>query len=268
MNTKLISLAALALTITASAQTARRVAVDLTLDGAATMEVYLPATPNGMAVVDCPGGGYTHLSMQNEGHDWAPFFTERGIAYAVLTYRMPKGDRTIPMADAQNAIRTMRDSAAAWKLSPHAIGIMGSSAGGHLATTTATHAEGIAKPDFQILFYPVVSMDERLTHKGSCVGFLGRERSDKALVELFSNDRQVKADTPPAIIFAASDDKAVPPLTNALPYYAALVRNNVGASLHIYPAGGHGFGFRPAFAYHRQMLAELSHWLEKLKIEN
>lgn len=254
-----------ALSVAAQAQTARTLTVNLTPDGAANMQVFLPEQPSGRAIVGCPGGGYSHLSMQNEGTDWAGFFNSKGIAYCVLTYRMPKGDRTIPMSDAQNAIRTVRDSAAAWHVSPYDVGIMGFSAGGHLASTTATHAPQEARPDFQILFYPVISMDEKLTHKGSVVGFLGDGRGDGKLVNEFSNERRVrKHQTPPAIILMAADDRAVPPSTNGLPYYTAMRKAGIPVTLHIYPSGGHGFGFRSNFTYHDLMLTELTTWLDNL----
>lgn len=254
-----------ALGFAAQAQTARELTVSLTPDGAANIRVFLPEHPSGRAVVGCPGGGYSHLSMQNEGTDWAEYFNRQGIVYCVLTYRMPKGDRSIPMSDAQNAIRTVRDSADAWHVSPYDVGIMGFSAGGHLASTTATHAPQEARPDFQILFYPVISMDERATHKGSVVGFLGDGRGDEKLVREFSNDRQVrKHQTPPAIILMAGDDRAVPPMTNGLAYYTALRKAGVPATLHIYPSGGHGFGFRAGFTYHDLMLTELTTWLDNL----
>lgn len=254
-----------ALSVAAQAQTARKLTVNLTPDGKANMQVFLPENLSGRAIVGCPGGGYSHLSMQNEGTDWVDYFNRQGITYCVLTYRMPKGDRTIPMSDAQNAIRTVRDSAEAWHVSPYDVGIMGFSAGGHLASTTATHAPLEARPDFQILFYPVISMDERQTHKGSVVGFLGDQRGDEKLVKEFSNDRQVKKhQTPPAIILLAGDDGAVPPMTNGIPYYMALRKAGVPAALHIYPAGGHGFGFRSSFACHDLMVDELTTWLRQL----
>ena len=264
---RIFSLAAVfAAVLAATAQTARTFTVNITPDGKANMQVFLPENPSGRAIVDCPGGGYTHLSMQNEGTDWAKYFNQRGIAFCVLTYRMPKGDRTVPMSDAQNAIRMVRDSASVWKINPYDVGIMGFSAGGHLASTTATHAPIETRPNFQILFYPVISMNERVTHKGSVVGFLGDSRSDEKLVEAFSNDKQVrKHETPPAIVIMAADDKAVPPLTNGLPYYSALCRAGIPSALHVYPAGGHGFGFKTTFACHDLMLCELGTWLDQLK---
>lgn len=265
MKNALFLLALAAFGMVAQAQTARKFTVNLTPDGAANIQVFLPEHPSGRVIVGCPGGGYSHLSMQNEGTDWAGYFNSQGIAYCVLTYRMPKGDRTIPMSDAQNAIRTVRDSARAWHVSPYDVGIMGFSAGGHLASTTATHVPQEARPDFQILFYPVISMNERLTHKGSVLGFLGDKRSDEDLVNAFSNDKQVrKHQTPPAIILMAGDDRAVPPMTNGLPYYMALRKAGIPAALHIYPSGGHGFGFRSSFAYHDLMLDELTTWLRHL----
>ena len=266
MRKSILLCAGVLLGVAAQAQTARKLTVNLTPDGAANMQVFLPQSPTGRAIVGCPGGGYSHLSMQNEGTDWAEYFNRQGIAYCVLTYRMPKGDRSLPMSDAQNAIRTVRDSAEAWRVNPYDVGIMGFSAGGHLASTTATHAPIEARPDFQILFYPVISMDERVTHKGSVVNFLGDGRRDDKLVKEFSNDRRVRRhQTPPAFIVMAGDDRAVPPLTNGLPYYVALRKAGIPAAMHIYPSGGHGFGFRSSFAYHEQMLCELEAWLGSIK---
>lgn len=132
-----LTLLSLLLTTSLAAQTQRHFNVSITPDGQSNMEVYLPQQPSGRAVVVCPGGGYSHLAMQHEGHDWAPWFNERGIACCVLKYRMPGGDRTIPLGDAQQAIRTVRDSALVWGVNPLEVGIMGSSAGGHLASAVS-----------------------------------------------------------------------------------------------------------------------------------
>lgn len=257
----------LAVAVGATAQTSRKFTHNLTADGKANIVGYLPEHPTGRAIVDCPGGGYSHLSMQNEGHDWAAWFNEQGIAYFVLTYRMPKGDRELPMSDARNAIRTVRDSAEAWGINPRDVGIMGFSAGGHLASTASTHNEWAERPDFSILFYPVISMNARETHRGSCENFLGAEgQKDAALVKAFSNQNAVQRHlTPPAIIILANDDRAVPPVTNGIAYYSAMRRAGNNCALHVYPDGGHGFGFRSNFAHHDQMLNELSEWLKKLK---
>ena len=255
-----------ALLLTSTAQTARRVTATLSADGKARLEGFLPTSPTGRAIVDCPGGGYQNLSMQNEGYDWAEFFNRQGIAFFVLTYRMPGGNRSIPMGDACQAMRTVRDSAQVWGINPMDVGIMGFSAGGHLASTIATHAELAERPDFQILFYPVISMVERESHKGSVNNFLGNSKSDETLVKDFSNYNRVRVhQTPPAILLMSADDRVVPPLTNGIRYYEALRRQGVPVAMYVYPSGGHGFGFRSNYAYHEQMKQELSTWLRELK---
>ena len=233
-----------------------------------SLYVFLPdeQVATGRAVLDCPGGGYTHLSMQNEGVDWADFFCSRGIAFVVLKYRMPKGDRNIPISDAEGAVRMIRDSAALWHVNPHDVGIMGFSAGGHLASTISTHAEGDARPDFSILFYPVITMGKNGQHEGSCRNFLGEERDDERVIELYSNDLQVKRRlTPRAIVILANDDKGVPPATNGIAYYTAMRKAGNKCALYAYPKGGHGFGLRKTFPSHQQMLDDLSEWLVRLK---
>ena len=249
------------------AQTLKKFQVNITADGKANMVAYLPENPTGRAVVDCPGGGYSHLATQHEGHDWATYFNQQGIAFFVLTYRMPGGDRSIPMSDAQNAIRMVRDSAAAWHINPEDVGIMGFSAGGHLASTVSTHSEYDCRPNFSILFYPVISMNERETHKGSCQNFLGKDgQKDERLVKEFSNQNAVVRHlTPPAIILTANDDGTVAPVTNAIAYYSAMRRNGNDCALYVYPTGGHGFGFRTSWTYHDQMLNDLTTWLNQHK---
>jgi acetyl esterase/lipase/lysophospholipase L1-like esterase len=237
-------------------------------DGESVVTAFLPASDiaTGRAVVACSGGGYSHLAMAKEGTDWAGYFNRMGIAYFVLKYRMPKGDRSIPIADAMNAMKMVRDSAAVWHINPYDVGIMGSSAGGHLASTISTQAEWAYRPNFSILFYPVISMNERVSHVGSINNFLGDKKGDEALVNQFSNDKQVRRHlTPPAIILLANDDRTVPPVTNGVAYYCAM--RNVGnvAAMYIYPSGGHGFGFSSAFAYHEQMLSDLTSWLKSVK---
>lgn len=259
----------LMLAIGIQAQTARKFTVNITPDGKANMVAYLPEQPTGRAVVDCPGGGYSHLSMQNEGHDWAEWFNRQGIAFFVLTYRMPGGDRSIPVSDAQQAIRTVRDSARAWAINPADVGIMGFSAGGHLASTVSTHSEADVRPDFSILFYPVISMNERETHSGSVNGFLGKDKNNRDLVRDYSNQNAVRRHlTPPAVVLLANDDRAVPPVTNGIAYYSAMRREGNECALYVYPTGGHGFGFRSNYAYHEQMLSDLSTWLKGHKAPN
>lgn len=250
-----------------SRATTREFTVKNSEDGKSIIQVFLPAPDKatGRMVIACPGGGYGWLSVKNEGTDWADFFLQQGIAYAVLHYRFPNGDRTLPMTDAMQAIRTVRDSAKLWRVNPNDVGIMGFSAGGHLASTIATHAPLDACPNFQILFYPVVSMMEGLGHHGSWKNFLGEECNNLAMQKLFSSDQQVKKhQTPPAILLMANDDQTVPVLTNGLSYYQALRREGIPATIYIYPSGGHGFGFQHDFLYHEQMKKDLTDWLQNL----
>lgn len=265
MKRNLFLLLTLFAAMTTMAQVARTFKVNISADGEAWMQVYQPKNPTGRAVVDCPGGGYQHLAMDHEGHDWAPFFCERGITFGVLKYRMPKGDRSIPMGDAQAAIKMMRDSASVWKVNPHDIGIMGFSAGGHLASTTATHAPQATRPNFQILFYPVISMQENETHKGSWQNFLGEGRTDEKLCKEFSNYNKIRRhETPPAILLMSQDDFVVPVLTNGIPYFSSMLKAGVPCTMHMYPVSGHGWGFRESFPYHYNMLNDLSTWLSQL----
>lgn len=250
-----------------SAQTARQFTVNITPDGESTLQAFLPEQPTGRAVVACPGGGYTHLAMAHEGTDWAPYFNQQGIALFVLKYRMPKGDREIPMSDARHAILMVRDSAEVWSVNPYDVGIMGSSAGGHLASTISTHEEFASRPNFSILFYPVISMNERETHKGSCQNFLGEKgQKDEKLVKAYSNQFAVRRHlVPPTIILTANDDRVVHPVTNGIAYYSAMRRAGNDCALYVYPSGGHGFGFRSSWTFHNQMLGDLTAWLKTLK---
>ena len=228
----------------------------------AMIRVYLPdkKVATGRAVVICPGGGYQHLAMDHEGYDWATFFNQEGIATIVLKYRMPHGDKRVPIEDAEEAIKLVRRNADNWNINPDDIGIMGSSAGGHLASTIATHAVKEAKPNFQILFYPVITMMPDITHKGSHDNFLGSDAKKKGERE-YSNDSQVTRVTPRAWIALSDDDHTVLP-ANGVNYYTELYRHDVPASLHVYPSGGHGWGFRSSFKYHIEMLLELKAWLK------
>ena len=230
-----------------------------------SLRVFLPAPElaTGRAVVACPGGGYSGLAVNHEGYDWAPYFNKQGIALIVLKYRMPKGDRTLPISDAEAAMKMVRDSADVWNLNPNDIGIMGSSAGGHLASTIATHAPEALRPNFQILFYPVITMDKSFTHMGSHDNLLGKDASAD-LEKEFSNEKQVTKETPRAFIVYSDDYKVVPP-ANGVNYYLALNKKGVPSVLHIYPTGGHGWGIREDFLYKSEMQNELTSWLRSFK---
>lgn len=274
----ILSLLTMALCLSCTARTAPSKMVSATASAAATptarqfvitfaegarLTAYLPAQPSGRAIVDLPGGGYSHLAVDHEGHQWADWMNRQGIAFFVLEYRMPKGDRTIPLTDAYRAMTTVRDSATAWRVNPYDVGIMGFSAGGHLASAVSIHAPWAARPNFSILFYPVVSMDERVTHKGSCANFLGSEgMKDQRLIQQWSNDACVRRHlTPPACVILSTDDRVVPPVTNGVAYYSAMRRAGNNCALYAYPSGGHGYGIRKNFAFHEQMLGDLKAWL-------
>ncbi len=225
----------------------------------ATLTVYPAPKPNGQAIVACPGGGYAGIAVSHEGHDMAAWFNAQGITYAVLHYRMPNGNVRIPLSDAQQAIRVMRGRAKEWDIK--SLGIMGASAGGHLACTAATHFTPETRPDFQVLFYPVVTMGEK-THQGSRKNLLGESPSAEQ-INLFSNEKQVTPQTPPAFIMHSTDDKTVP-VINSVNYYLALVQNGVSATMHLYPIGGHGWGYRDNFLYKTRWTGELEKWLREI----
>lgn len=228
----------------------------------ARVRVYLPDAKRatGRAVVICPGGGYSHLAMDHEGYQWGAFFNNLGIAAIVLKYRMPHGKYEVPISDAEEAMRLVRRNAAKWHIRANDVGIMGFSAGGHLASTIATHAVKDAKPDFQILFYPVITMDPAFTHQGSHDNLLGKDAKKKT-EDKYSSDMQVTRVTPRAFIALSDDDHAVVP-ANGVNYYVECYRHDVPASLHVYPSGGHGWGIRDSFKYHIEMELELRAWLQ------
>lgn len=224
-----------------------------------SITVYRPSCPNGMAIIMCPGGGYARLAMAHEGYDMAPWLNAQGITYIVLKYRMPNGHREVPLSDAEQAIRLVRQHAAEWNVNPARVGIMGASAGGHLAASLATlYGSDETRPDFQILFYPVITMGAD-THQGSRNNLLGENPSDE-LVRDYSLENRVTSRTPQAFIMLSTDDTSVPPV-NSINYYLALVKQKVSATLHAYPVGGHGWGFRDDFSYKRQWTGELEKWL-------
>lgn len=228
-----------------------------------TLTVYLPAKSNGKMIIMCPGGGYARLAMDHEGHDMAAWFNAQGIAYGVLKYRLPNGHWEVPLSDAEEAIRIARRNAKEWNIQSDKIGIMGASAGGHLASTLATHfSSEETRPDFQILFYPVITMSKPYNHGGSKRNLMGEETTEE-LMTLYSNELQVKQDTPPAFIMLSHDDKTVP-AQNSIDYYLALLDMKIPVSMHIYPTGGHGWGFIDGFPYKRQWTGELEKWLREL----
>ena len=224
--------------------------------------VYPASKPNGTAVVMLPGGGYAGLAMYHEGSDMADWFNSMGITYAVLKSRMPTGHTEVPLSDAEEAMRIVRRHAADWGVDPASVGVMGASAGGHLATTLATHySSDETRPDFQILFYPVVSMRDDITHHYSRELLMGKNPTSVEIDRL-SNELQVNARTPKAFIMLSADDEAVP-VANSLRYFQALTDAGVHSAMHVYPSGGHGWGYRDSFPYKPVWTSELREWLRQ-----
>jgi len=220
-----------------------------------TLTVYKPPKEkqNGAAVIICPGGGYSVLAVGHEGSDVAKAFNVAGVVAFVLRYRLPNDEcmvdkMWVPLMDAQEAIAWVRTNANQYGIDVHHIGIMGFSAGGHLASTAGTHFKAVRpelnnadlRPDFMLLIYPVISFNDTIGHLGSRDNLIGKN-PDKALARLFSNEEQVTLDTPPTFLVHASDDDAVNP-ENSIRFYKALLKNKVTAELHLYEHGGHGFG--------------------------
>lgn len=223
------------------------------------LTVFPAAEPNGLAVICCPGGGYSMLSNTHEGRQFSTWYNEQGITFALIDYRMPGGHKDVPLSDVQEAMRIMNAHASEWKYTK--LGIMGSSAGGHLASTAATHyTDAVTKPAFQILFYPVITMEKGVTHQSSRDFLIGKTPSEED-IKLFSNELQVTPETPPAFIVHCTDDFVVP-VENSIRYYTALVKNKVKVTMHIYPNGGHGWGVQDRFKYKQQWSNELQKWLE------
>ncbi|OFY83251.1 MAG: 1,4-beta-xylanase [Bacteroidetes bacterium RBG_19FT_COMBO_42_7] len=223
------------------------------------LTVFLPAQDkaNGSAVLICPGGGYSALAFDHEGNAIAKWLNDNGIAGIILKYRLPSDqimkDKSIgPLQDAQEAMRVIRRNANDWKIDPKKVGVIGFSAGGHLASTLSTHyAEKVyevkdnssARPDFSLLIYPVVSFDTAITHRGSRNNLIGI-KPDAKQVERFSNELQITAETPPAFLVHSADDKAVP-VMNSIGYFKGLQKNNIPVELHVFQKGGHGYGLAP-----------------------
>ncbi len=235
-----------------------------------TLTVYLPTKDKatGAAVMICPGGGYSILAASHEGSDVARWFTEMGVAAFVLKYRLPNptimtNQQEVPLMDAMQGMTLIRQNAARYGIGPNKIGVMGFSAGGHLASTLATHynlgpkASEQAKPNFVVLLYPVVTFGDK-AHAGSRTNLLGKLASSPEMVAYYSNELQVTNQTSPTFLVHAEDDKSVP-VENSINYYLACLKNGVPAEMHLYPTGGHGFGLRTA------KFGSLNNWPEACK---
>lgn len=241
-----------------------------------TITVFKPVKANGKTVIICPGGGYSILAFDKEGTKVAEEMTRWGVTCFVLKYRLPDDSANIdkslaPLQDAQQAIRFIRSNAKEFGVNKNQIGIMGFSAGGHVASTAATHFNFKAdaantdttsvRPDFAVLVYPVISFDSTITHKGSRNNLIGAKPAKEA-TEFFSNDMQVTTKTPPSFLVHASDDGGVP-VENSVRYYQACVKNKVPVEVHFYPKGGHGFGMANKTT-DDNWLERLKNWLNRL----
>ncbi|MFD0835170.1 alpha/beta hydrolase [Mariniflexile aquimaris] len=246
-----------------------------------TLEVFLPTKKSntGRAIIICPGGGYHNVVYDWEGTDIAKWFNSKGIAAFVLKYRLPntksvKVSFEAPLQDAQRALRIVRSQSEKWQINPNKIGVMGFSAGGHVASTLGTQFNNpnkfkettidsiSARPDFMILVYPVVTMKLDYTHKGSRLSLLG-EHPSEALINQYSNELQVTQNTPPTFIVHSGDDTAVP-VENSLNFYKALKDKGVKTEIHIYPEGGHGYSLALGKGYLQTWTDRLYDWLQSL----
>jgi len=245
-----------------------------------TIEVYLPSKSNatGKAMLIFPGGGYGILAYDWEGTDIAKFLNGKGIAGIVVKYRLPSSTsqtdkHKVPLIDAQRAIRLVRSRAEEWNINKDEIGILGFSAGGHLASTLGTHFDEkvyepideidkeSARPDFMALGYPVITFGE-MTHRGSKKNLIGENPKPESVIH-FSNEKQVSSDTPPTFLFHATDDEGVP-VENSLLFYRALKDKGVSATMHIYPKGGHGFSLARKDPHLRGWTERMFEWMESL----
>jgi acetyl esterase/lipase len=241
-----------------------------------TLTVFIPDVPNGKAIIICPGGGYRGISVDNEGLKIAKALNEAGIAAFVLKYRTPNDttclDKSLaPLQDAQQALRLVRQNAVKWRINSSKVGIMGFSAGGHLAATAATHFSKNAdpsvtdttsvKPNFAILGYPVINLSDSLMHKGSRENLLGKKPTAEQ-IQLFSNDLQVTPQCPPTFLVHAADDKTVK-VENSIAYYMACLKKGVSVEMHLYPKGGHGFGLNNTTTEDK-WFERLLNWLKPL----
>lgn len=225
----------------------------------AELFLYKAAEPTGRAVVVCPGGGYHNLAIGYEGYDLAKWLAEHGTTAAVLKYRMPNGHCEVPRNDAEQALRIMREHATEWGFDASRVGIIGSSAGGHLAASVGTISD--EKPAFMVLFYPVITAETGKLHKLSFKYLLGENYSPEK-ARNYSLEKRVSALTPPTLLLLSDDDKVVPTI-NSILFYEAVKQNGVKASMHIFPSGGHGWGIKPEFTYIQQWQAHVLDWLNQ-----
>ena len=245
----------------------------------ARVDIYFPKKPNGQMVVVCPGGGYVKLSTYGEGQHVAHWMLSKGITVAVVKHRIPNGHWTVPLDDVQNAFRYCRAHAEEWKIKQ--IGVIGFSAGGHLAACVSNHyVDAATRPDFSILIYPVISFDYNVYRSGTRPGLIGQdqvwegnEAKLNELVEYFSMEKRVSPDTPQTFISHSTNDKTL--VDNSLIYYKSLIAHKVSAEMHLWKSGGHGWGFSSENlvgkgkdklgAHRKEFYTALEGWLENIR---
>ncbi len=239
-----------------------------------TLTVYLPEKPAGCGIVVCPGGGYWLLAAKHEGREIAEMLNSMGVAAFILKYRLPPDyPHPMPLNDAQRAIRMVRANADKWGVKPDRVGILGFSAGGHLASTAATHFDSgrphgdeidrqSCRPDFAVLCYPVITFTQPYCHAGSRAQLIGPNAAEEMRTYL-SSELQVTSETCPTFLFHSQDDKGVDP-RNSIDFFLACTRNNVKAELHLFPTGGHGFGLGQPGSSEAQWPTLMQRWLDNL----
>lgn len=231
----------------------------------ASFTVYSPSAQKntGVALIICPGGAYRVEASENEGSLMAEWLVENGITGILLKYRLPNGHPDIPLKDAKETLRLVRKNALKWGINPDKIGISGYSAGGHLASLLLTQFDKSSRPDFGVLCYPLISLESSNENfKGLRKIFLGAQSEDVNAIQQYSSNLQVRTDTPSTILFHSDDDPAISS-ENSILFYQALKKNQVKSSLHIFPEGGHGWGFTNDFIYHEELKTLILDWLKQ-----
>ena len=240
----------------------------ISLNSGATLRVFKASNFNNKrsVIMILPGGGYSGIGRWNEGYLWVPFFHRLGYTVAVLEYRLPFHDYTIPMSDTSEAIIALKKRTKVFDYDKNRIGLMGFSAGGHLASAMMVTDNDTIRPNFVLLFYPVVSMRKELTHMGSHNNLIGENASKQQECQL-SNELHITSKNPPVFIAVSKNDSVVNPL-NSIVLSKEINRVGRPVSLHIYPEGGHGWGYKNSFTYRKQMISDMMNWLESIENNN
>jgi len=236
----------------------------ISLKSGSTLRVFKASSFNNRrgVIMIIPGGGYSYIGKWNEGYLWVPLFHRLGYTVAVLEYRIPNNDYSIPVSDASEAMIALRERTKELGYDHNRIGLMGFSAGGHLASTMMVSENDSIRPNFVLLFYPVVSMRKEITHMGSHNNLIGEDASID-LENKLSNELHISRNNAPVFIAVSKNDSVVNPL-NSILLSNAIKQVGRPVSLHVYPEGGHGWGYRSSFSYRKQMNIDMINWLDSL----